>query len=251
MPAPTGLVANEIGVIGHSNVGTFIDYYRTISSRDLLPPINHGSYDIQSWGDPNHEDYAAAWAKVDDDMPVGGFRAFWLMLGFRAAFSNENVTRGWTDHIAGRLASDYPVEWVWWSPMNTYFATNPGDGDAASLVTLDPWGTNPQGLTTWKASDAESRFSWNNTKYAIAQGYADDYGPWINLTDAETDDTDDRHPTEAPGDPIPNGQSHGGDALKAFFDEVAVDQPPPPGLQEEFESNRMGGIGAVRRAGRR
>lgn len=211
---PTDLVTNEIGVMGHSNVGTFIDYYRTNSTRDLLTPINHGSYDIESWGNPAHVDYAAAWAKLDDDMPVGGYRAFWVMLGFRNTMTDETQNQGWADHIAGRLATDYPVEYTWWSPMNTYFATNPGDGDAVDLLTFDPWVTNPSGLTTWKADDVESEMSWNNTKYAIAQGYADDYGPWINLTDAQTD-VDNRHPTE--GTP-PTGQSHGGEVIAAFFD---------------------------------
>lgn len=220
MPAPTGLVVNEIGVMGHSNTGTFIDGYRSISSRDLLPPINHGSYDAETWGDPANGSYTAAWNKLDDDEPVGGFRAFWVMLGFRNTNTNLVTNHGWVDHIGGRLHTDFPdLEWVWWSPMNTYFATNPGDGDAASLIALDPWDTNPQSLSTWRGiGDMDSEMSFESAQYAVAQGYANQLGPWINLTDALTD-TDDRHPTETSP---PNGQTHGADILKAFFDVVVT-----------------------------
>lgn len=222
MPPPTGLTVDQIGVIGHSNVSIFVTGYRLISSKDLIPLLNQGGADAEAWGDPASPSYAAAWNSLANGEPVGGYRALWVMLGFKVAHTNEAINQGWADHVASRIASDYPsLEWVWWSPMNTYFTTNPGDGDAANLVALDPWNTNPQSLTTWKANDNESKFSWNNVVYAQAQGYFDDYGPWINLTDALTD-TDNRHPTEPPT-AEPTGQTHGGAVLLAFFDAPVVE----------------------------
>jgi hypothetical protein len=248
MPPPAGLATDEILVIGHSNVATFIAWYRTLSSRDLLPAIVQGGITVKVWGDPLNGSHESAWASLAVDEPVGGYRAAWLMLGFQASFTEtEAEMQAWIDTIITRLHADFPgLEYVWYSPMNTYFATNPGDGDSADLVAFDPWGTNPSGLTAW-TDDAESEMAWNMTLYAQSQAYFDDFGPWINLTDAQTD-VDERHPTEGAN----SGQSHGGEILLAFFD-GSLDQPPvdPPPNASETETNRMGGVGAVRRAGRR
>lgn len=226
MPVPSGLVVHEIGAMGHSNVGTYIQHYRTLSSRDLIPLINHGSADARVWGEPTDPGYAAAWAKIDDDEPVGGFRAFWVMLGFLNNYSETPTQQqAWATHIFDRLMVDHPtIEWIWWSPMNTYFETNPGDGDAFDLVAIDRWGANPQALDEWVGAVPiiGSEQSWLLCEYAVAQGYADDYGPWINLTEDITD-VDGRHPTQEPGDPEPNGQTHGGEILRDFFDISLID----------------------------
>lgn len=223
---PTGLVLNEIGVLGHSSVGTFVDWYRLLSSADLLTQISHGGIHARVWGDPADPGYAAAWAKLDDDQPVGGYRAFWVMLGFLDSYTETQAEReAWIDHIAGRLLTDFPtIEYTWWSPMTSMFDDDAIglDGDAEDLVALDPWGANPSSLTVWSGAGLVQSVeqSWEATVYALANGYADDYGPWVNLHQSITD-ADGRHPSEAAGgDPPPNGQTHGGDILLAFFEGV-------------------------------
>lgn len=217
---PTGLATDEIGVIGHSNVGSFVSYYRTISSNDWLVMGPQGGLDAVVWGDPTDPGHDAAWDKIADEEPVGGYRAIWVMLGYLAAYDgvyDQTDFEAWVDHILAKIASDYPtVEYVWWSPMNTYFTADHGDGDAFDLIALDPWGTNPQGVTVHGSNREVSEWSWNATEYAVTAG-ADDYGPWINLT-AENTAADGRHPSESPDDPAPNGQTHGGDILLAFFE---------------------------------
>lgn len=223
---PANLLTDEIGVMGHSSVGTIVDWYRTISTSDLLTNISHGGTDAKVWGDPAAPGYAAAWAKLDDDQPVGGFRAFWIMLGFLENYSENQAQReAWADHIYTRLMTDFPtIRYIWWSPMTTQFSTSGIDGDAEDLVALDRWGANPTSLDEWvgAALIVSAEQSWELTAYAYEQGYADDYGPWINLTEDITD-PDNRHPSEAAGgDPAPNGQTHGGDILLAFFEGGAL-----------------------------
>ena len=209
---PTGLATDEIGVIGHSSVGTFIKGYRQASDLDLLTATRHGGLDVATWGDPANPGHDAAWSKVIADEPDGGYRAFWVMPGFYEYVATESERQAWADHIHSQIISLFqPVEYVWWSPMTTYFATNPGDGDAQDLVDLVPWPSE------WpEAPTIGPRQSIDMMIYALDSGYADDYGPWINLTEALTDE-DRRHPSEPPA-PEPTGQSHGGDLLIAFFD---------------------------------
>lgn len=218
---PANLVLNEIGVIGFSALSTFVEYYRLLSPTDLIPLYSHGGLTAEVWGDPTNPQYAGAWATLDNDEPVGGFRAFWVCLGFLETYTETQAEReAWADHIFSRLMTDFPtIQYIWWSPMHTEFSINPGDGDSEDLITHDPWGTNPGGLVEWSGAGLiiGPEQSWQLTQYAYDQGYADDYGPWINLTAAETD-PDGRHPSEAPADPVPNGTSHGGDIIYAFFE---------------------------------
>ncbi len=213
--AVPSLPADEIAVIGHSNSSSMVDAYRAMSSQDRVVAVNQGGQHARVWGDPTEEDFENAWSNVERAEPVGGYKAVWVFLGFAGSWEgvyDATDFEAWADEVYDQITTRFPtVEFIWWSPMNTYFATDPGDGDAADLVALDPWGTNPSSLTTWKDSDIDSRFSWETTEYAIAQGYADDYGPWVNLTAALTD-RDRRHPSD------PEGEEHGGNVLLEFFD---------------------------------
>lgn len=212
MPAPTGLLADEIGVVGHSNVSTFVEAYQIVSSRDLLTLLNQGGADALVWGDPTDPNHDGAWDSLVTGEPVGGYRAIWVMLGFLDNYSqSEAVRQGWGTHVKAQIDSLFPtVEWIWWSPMNTYADPDPGDGDAEDLVGF----TLPAPFSG--ANHTGPQQSIDLMFYAYDQGYADDYGPWINLTDALTD-TDNRHPTEPPATE-PTGATYGGEILATFFD---------------------------------
>lgn len=222
---PPALTTDEIGVIGYSNTDIFIQYYRTMSTADLLTTINHGGIDIETWGDPADPDYAAAWTKLFNEEPPGGYRGFLVMLAYTDTYTMPEM-EGWADHVYTRLVTDFPtIGYIWWMPMATYFSTAGLDGDAEDLVAIDRWGANPLSLDEHPSAEPGvvqgSEWSWTITQYAIANGYADDYGPWINLHESITD-TDGRHASEASGGfPPPNGQTHGGDILFAFFENGA------------------------------
>lgn len=219
---PTGLVEDEIGVMGHSNTDIYIRYYRTMSTLDLVTTIDHGGIRVETWGDPGDAGYTAAWNKLFLEEPPGGYRAFLVMLLFLGTYTMPQL-EGYADHISARLATDFPtIEYIWWMPMSTYFSTAGLDGDAEDLVAIDRWGANPLALDEHASAGSGvvqgSEESWAITEYAIANGYADDYGPWVNLHESITD-TDGQHATEAEGGfPPPNGQTHGGDIFFAFFE---------------------------------
>lgn len=211
----SSLSTDEIAVIGHSNSTTFVTYYRADSTRDLLASLRQGGQAANEWGDPLHPRFDDHWTELESEEPPGGYRAVWVFLGYMPSWQGTYATtdfQSWAGEIYDQVSTRFPaVECIWWSPMNTYFSTNPGDGDAADLIALDPWGTNPSSLATWKTTDIASEWSWEITRYAIAQGYADDYGPWINLVEALSDD-DERHPSE------PEGAEHGANVLLRFFE---------------------------------
>lgn len=137
-----------------------------------------------------------------------------VFLGFLDNYSETGVQQqAWATHIRDQIDTLFPtVEWIWWAPMGTYFATDPGDGDGQTLVDIvndTGWPAVFAGAPTVGPLEA-----YDLMVYAVANDLADDYGPWINLTDALCG-VDNRHPTD------PDGEIYGGQILKDFFDGTA------------------------------